>query len=178
MGIPITGNWRDVVGYEGLYSVSDEGQVWSHINNRLRKLVFNKGNGYMMLFLVDLKGGKKCVYAHRLVAMAFVDRQQGKDVVNHIDENKTNNFASNIEWCTKQYNNTYNDKLSANKKQVAMISLGGVVAMVFESAREASRTLGIEYKNISACCLGKRNLCGGYAWRFIEKTGGVSSVSQ
>lgn len=161
--------WKDVVGWEGLYLVSDQGRVYSKIKNRIRKQVFNKANGYMMLFLVDLKGGKKCVYIHRLVAMAFVGREEGKNVVNHKDENKTNNCASNIEWCTKHYNNVYNGKIDVCEKPVLQFSRDGNLIKKWKSAREASRILNLQYKNISACCRGKRNFCGEFVWKFTSK---------
>jgi len=170
MGIPSGQVWHDVVGYEGLYLVSDRGEVWSNITHRIRKQVHNKANGYKMLFLVDLKGGKKCVYVHRLVAMAFVPREVDKDVVNHIDENKTNNHSTNIEWVTKQYNNVYNDKIAANRKPISQLSPDGTLIKTWESAREASRQLNLEFKNISACCRGKRSTCGGFTWQFVKET--------
>jgi hypothetical protein len=162
-------NWADVVGYEGLYLVSDQGRVYSKIKNRIRKQCLNKANGYMMLFLVDLKGGKKCVYVHRLVAMAFIKREPGKDIVNHKDENKTNNCANNIEWCTKHYNNTYNGKIEVCEKPVLQLSRDGKLIKKWKSAREAARSLRLEYKNISACCYGKRNVCGEFVWKFAKK---------
>lgn len=109
--------WKDVIGYEGLYQVSNKGNVKSvdkYVNNRYGygKKRFFKGKilsqhtdrlGYATVhFSVKGKGSTKKV--HRLVCEAFCERQTGQNLVNHIDGNKLNNFAENLEWCTSKYN--------------------------------------------------------------------------
>lgn len=106
--------WRNVVGYEGLYQVSNLGRVrtLAHVTNgkphraRIRKLTRNPKTGY---FLVNLsKDGKsKNLYVHRLVALAFVDNPDNKTTVNHKNEIKTDNRAENLEWMTLRENLRY-----------------------------------------------------------------------
>ena len=95
---------KDVAGYEGRYFVSDTGDVFGVKCTKLKP--HNNGYGYM---LVDLyKDGKmKHARVHRLVAEAFIQNPNGLPEVNHKDENKENNSASNLEWCTPSYNKKY-----------------------------------------------------------------------
>lgn len=121
--------WRDIKGYEGLYQVSNLGRVKSlarHKKNRgkLQKVEETiriptvEKNGYAR---VDLsKDGKRKMYCvHRLVAEAFVPNCENKPQVNHIDENRSNNNANNLEWVTNKENcnyGTHNKNLSQAKK--------------------------------------------------------------
>ena len=73
-------------------------------------------NGYLCVSLFDADGESHKVKVHRLVALAFVDNPCKHKCINHIDEDKTNNAADNLEWCTKAYNNTYG---TARKRAVA-----------------------------------------------------------
>ena len=92
--------WKDVKGYEGLYKVSNTGKVKSFQRNR-EKLLSDKyyENGYLRASLSKNKEKKK-VLIHRLVAETFIPNPENKPEVNHIDGNKKNNNASNLEWCT------------------------------------------------------------------------------
>lgn len=102
--------WRDIYGYDGMYQVSDLGRVRSRYSGEWKLIRTNKDKyGYLQVSLC--KGGKhKRFYVHRLVAQAFIENDDsGKNEVNHIDECKQNNRVSNIEWCDRHYNITYND---------------------------------------------------------------------
>ena len=102
--------WRDVVGFEGLYKVSNLGNVKSLNYNRTGKEKLMKpqtdGHGYLQVMLY--KDGKyKIKKIHRLVAEAFIPNPDNLPCVNHKDENKTNNKEFNLEFCTYEYNNNY-----------------------------------------------------------------------
>lgn len=122
--------WKDVEGYEGLYQVSSEGNVFS-LRRRRKVSLHNTSNGYMQVHL--WKGGKpEYLYVHRLVATAFCERVNAEDIhVNHKDENRKNNAASNLEWCTNKYNHVYGNY---RQKQFETKRKNGKTTAVFQYA--------------------------------------------
>lgn len=90
--------WKDIPGYEELYRVSDEGDVYSCTKDELRALTINK-HGYKQVGLYK-DGVTKTFPVHRLVALAFVPNPDSKLVVNHKDSDTSNNNVSNLEWVT------------------------------------------------------------------------------
>ena len=141
------------------------GRIRSLRSGKIRKLVPNKQNGYLMIVLCG-DDFKKTVTVHRLVAAAFCEKPDGCDFVNHKDENKHNNVASNLEWVTKAYNNTYNGKTQRCCKPIEQVDEDSNVIRIWASARKAANELGIQYRNISSVCRGLRQRAGGYKWRF------------
>ena len=103
--------WRPVPGYEGLYEVSDQGRVKrlavSRIHGRSYKERLLKcctqANGYKHVVLTNKDQGKKCFLVHRLVALSFVEGDTSLNV-NHLDGDRSNNKASNLEWVTQAEN--------------------------------------------------------------------------
>lgn len=150
--------WKDVVGYEGLYQVSNLGRVKSLIRNVVMKQRLNKDN-YPEIVL--FKNGKhKTFTVHRLVALAFIpnDDVTTKTQVNHIDEDKTNNKISNLEWCTPEYNVSYGTRTErmakTRSKKVMCITTGDI----YESTNDALEKLKLTWKaTISQCCRGERS---------------------
>jgi ribosome-binding protein aMBF1 (putative translation factor) len=100
--------WKDIVGYDGCYQVSNTGSVKSFYNNRdgkILKLSTNK-QGYNTVSL-HKENKTKSFSVHRLVATCFISNDNNYPAVNHKDENKTNNNVDNLEWCSYKYNNNY-----------------------------------------------------------------------
>ena len=93
--------WKDIQGYEGLYSVSATGLIKTHIYNKILKPRIQ--DGYETVVLYRNKK-HKAFRVHRLVAMAFLDNPNSYEQVNHIDGNKRNNNIKNLEWCTAEQN--------------------------------------------------------------------------
>lgn len=90
--------WKDIIGYEGLYQISDDGELFSVRSNRI--LTPNIGmDGYKKAVL-SVGSKRKTVRINRLVAEAFVENPENKPMVNHKDCNKLNNRADNLEWVT------------------------------------------------------------------------------
>ena len=124
------------------------------------------------------KDGKvKQPTVHRLVAEAFIPNPNNLDTVNHKDEVKTNNVASNLEWLSRTDNNNYgtrnkriaeaqiNDPKKSKPVQMFDKTTGELLA-TFPSQSEASRVTGVAFQNISSCCNGKLKSTGGYVWRY------------
>ena len=160
-------SWKPVKGFEKYYLISNTGKVWSIRNKRLRVLVPNYKNGYLTVVLCGENTKKTCT-VHRLVAEAFIEKPINYDFVNHKDENKHNNNFSNLEWCTKAYNNTYNGKTQRVCKAVESEDLKTGKKMRWRSAREATKAGYGDYRNISACCTGRKKSAYGKKWRFIS----------
>jgi hypothetical protein len=104
--------WKDVVGYEGIYKVSDLGNVkrvssFSGVNKKYlgdyHLKVRDNGKGYYRIKLTKNNKSKR-VMLHRIIAQAFIKNEHNKPFVNHIDHNKKNNSLSNLEWCTQSEN--------------------------------------------------------------------------
>lgn len=190
-------SWKDIEGYEGLYQVSNLGNVKSLKNNKTKKekilKPFKTRKGYLQVILCKNKTIKR-FSVHRLVANAFIENPNNYPCVNHKDECGTNNVVENLEWCTYKYNtnygtcierraksiknntnrskaiskaNTNNPKIS---KQVGAFKDCNLV-MTFPSTREANRQ-GYNKGNVSACCRNcymreGNNVYKGYEWRYI-----------
>jgi len=177
--------WRDIRNYEGLYQVSNKGRVKSlgqtvrgrsdskrHLKGRILKL-YTTNSGYLQVTLYKASGKKKKFLVHRLVCEAFHENPENKPCVNHIDENKENNIASNLEWCTYKENNnhgTHNARVAkAQSKSVGQYTRDGELVKVWQSAYEVQRQLGFAHGNISAVALGKQKSVYGYVWKYIEE---------
>ena len=94
--------WRKIKGYEGIYSVSNIGNIRNDQTNKiLSKYVSHKG--YEVIYLCN-KGKRKNMKVHRLVAIAFIPNVENKPQVNHKDGNKLNNNVDNLEWVTCKEN--------------------------------------------------------------------------
>lgn len=154
--------WKDVVGYEGLYQVSDKGQVKSLRRNKILSPI-NNGKNYMAVILTK-NGQNKYCKIHRLVVEAFIPNPNNLPQVNHKDENKQNNCVDNLEWCSVEYNNQY-----SHNKAIFQKNIKNEIIKKWESITIASKTLNIQRSNINSVCLGKRQFAGGYKWEYAKE---------
>ena len=181
--------WKDIEGYEGLYQVSNLGRVRSlgrdivrrtrygtmapyHISGRVLKPLHSQGD-YCYVHLFDKDGTSTNHKVHRLVAKAFVPNPDNLNEVNHIDEDKDNNRADNLEWCKHVDNcnhGTRNERSKAKRsKPVQQLDADGNVVAEYPSTIEAERVTGTSRYQIRMCCNGKYKTAGGYRWKFKEQ---------
>ena len=110
---------------------------------------------------------QKIFFVHRLVAINFVDNPLGKPCVNHIDENKTNNHFSNLEWCTHKENSNWGSAIERRKtkrsKQIVGINIDNGQIIEFPSINEAGRN-GYQQSSIWMCMNGRQSVHKGYKW--------------
>ena len=164
-----TGVVRDteVQIYNGRYSVTSGGRVWSSRSNKFLKPYYSKW-GYAYVDLC-VNGVKKRVFIHRLVAEMFIPNPKNFPQVNYKDEDKTNNSVDNLGWCTASYNNSYgslnSQKTQRFGKPVTCIETG----VTYNSAGEAARATGCCRSSILSICNGKFYTTHGYHWKFEEE---------
>ena len=113
--------WKDISGYEGLYQISNLGNVKSLNYSRTGKeRILKPGtdkDGYLLVTLYKNRN-KRPFKIHRLVAKAFIPNPDNKSDVNHKDENKTNNCVDNLEWMTRMENNNFGTRNERISKSV------------------------------------------------------------
>lgn len=156
--------WKEIKGYEGLYAISDRGRVKSLKSGRVLKPGINS-NGYELVVLC--KNGKQKNYTvHRLVAEAFIPNTDNLLQVNHIDECKTNNDVSNLEWVTA----SQNMKHSAHQQscRINQLTLDGKFVKVWGSSRQINKELGYNASSIIQCCKGKYKQRHGFRWQYSD----------
>lgn len=164
--------WKDVKGYEGLYKVNQHGDVMSNARrgNRYGTHIMkpqDDGHGYRQLCL-SKNGKQKSVRIHRLVAEAFVPNPNGYTEVNHIDEDRWNCDASNLEWCSRKYNVSYGTRTAKTSSKVGMYSQDMELINVYGSIREACRANNFNTPgNISNVLKGKAATAYGYVWKEV-----------
>lgn len=160
-------NWKKVKGSDGVYSVSDKGQVRNNLTGKILKPSPYE-NGYLAT-QIFIDGKQKRIRIHRLVAEHFIPNVNNFPYINHKDENRENNNADNLEWCTSKYNNNYGGR---NKKiaktlghKVYKCDLTGKIIDVYPSIIEAARQNGLCESSIRRACKKSCNISKGYRWR-------------
>lgn len=161
--------FKDIRNYEGLYQISNKGNVRSIIsNNKILKPHLTK-KGYLSVKLYN-GGKKKDFLVHRLVADAFIGNPQCLDTVNHKNEIKNDNRVENLEWMSLYDNNRYgsHDYRMANKLCVPIIQydLNGNFIKEWKSMKSVQEEKGFRISHISECCLGKQKTSYGYIWKY------------
>ncbi len=143
------------------YVAFSNGKIYSKKSNRFLKPISRGEYDYVTI-------GRKMVAIHRIIAKCFVANPENKPCVNHIDGNKRNNKAGNLEWCTYSENliHAYRKGLNKRERKVVRIDDCGN-EVVYRSAREAEKE-GFANQLIAKCCKGNRKHHKGYRWRYAE----------
>lgn len=185
--------WKDIIGWEGLFQVSNLGRfkalekkvVSKHGITYSHEERIIKGHiryGYRVIGL-RRPGVHKNVLAHRAIATAFIPNPENKPCINHKDGNKGNNDLSNLEWVTYSENlqHAYDNNLKKpaqlgkfgskhhRSKKVAMLTMSGKLIKTFDSMSIAGREMGFDRGNISGACNGRLKSLGGYKWVHADK---------
>ena len=158
--------WKEIENTNGLYLISDEGDVFSCRSGK--KLKFSYRDGYAAVEL-NIDGVATKHYVHRLVATAFVPNPNQFPIINHKDENPGNNHADNLEWCTHRYNVLYGSAVDRRiehteykygadnpaSRKVYQFDMQGHLIGTYVSAREAAKQTGYNSKSICKAAAGK-----------------------
>ena len=180
--VDMSEEWRDVAGYEDLYQVSSEGRVkslerklphWRGGEQIKKERILNPGidrDGYLKLNLCA--GGKtRTFYVHRLVGQAFHENPDNKPQVNHINEDKTDNRACNLEWCTCKQNINHgsrNERVAkALGKPIGQYKLDGQLIKVWPSAYMVERQTGFSKASIWGVANGRYKQAYGFIWKYV-----------
>lgn len=171
--------WKDVVGYEGLYQVSNLGNVKSLIGWDVSKQQYIKREKVLSPSeseykrVVLYKDGKcKTISIHRLVAKTFLDNPNNLPQINHKDENKYNNCVDNLEYCTHKENMNHGTKQEREsnvktKYKVFQYDLHGNFIKEWKNLREIEQNTNYKKSNIGYCCRNKNKTAYGFKWKYI-----------
>lgn len=176
--------WLDIKDFEGYYQISNNGDVRSVE----RQVNANKNGGIKILksitikqtianhgyYVVNLRkhGLNKVITVHRLVATHFIDNNEKKVTVNHIDGDKTNNHVTNLEWATYGENNIHALKNQLRKprgRKVLQYDINLNLICSYISVTEASRETNIGRCTISNCLNERTSFAGGFIWIYNDE---------
>jgi len=157
----------EVFGRE--YFISKNGALFNGRMEKLSTAIDRYGYEYIVLRMKEGKSVKrKKLFVHRAVATLFIENPGGKPQVNHIDGNKKNNSASNLEWVSSAENQTHSRYVLGNTTGFSDTPVRCVeTGKQYRSTREAWRETGVGYSHISECAAGKRKTAGGFHWEAV-----------
>ena len=172
--------WKDVKDYEGLYQVSNLGNV-KRLNGKWVKKeryvnqIITSSYKYYSVCLSNHQETRR-FFVHRLVAQAFVENYENKPIINHIDGNKLNNRSDNLEWCTQKENVKKSYELGLSKlardlgrsRKVGQYDLDNNLIKVWDCFLDIENELGFYKQNIWKCCNGWRNKAHGFIWKYAD----------
>lgn len=189
--------WRDVgivkgVDFTGYYQVSNKKRVKSvgriitrkdgrkmSIKEKIKEQYLDPIRGYWTVNFT--KYGKNYnMQVHRLLAMAFIPNPNNLPVVNHLDENRSNNDLTNLAWCTVRENNMWGTAIDRRVEKtgspIVQLDINGDVVKAWRSAKDADKN-GYDDKSLTLCLLGKQKTNHGYKWSYIKDDNEYRNIS-
>lgn len=165
--------WKDIKDYEGLYKISNLGRVKNKKNYILKLRKDRKG--YLIAYLYK-KQKMKCKKVHRLVAQAFIENNNNKPQINHINGLKEDNKVENLEWVTPSENINHAYKKGLHKKyygsnhnnarSIIQYDIKGNFIKEWGSIIEAAKSYNTSEENIYSCLNKKSKTAKGYKWEY------------
>lgn len=169
--------WKEIEGYTGIYLVSDLGKVKRiYKNGKERVIKPNEINSGYFVVNLCVNSKPKIKLVHRLVAEAFIPNPEKLSQVNHINEDKTDNRACNLEWCDSKHNIGYgtaikrrSDKMKGNTYSNAKRKIMCVeTRKIYDSVYQAGKQTGIYRSMINNVLRGRFSQTKGYHWKYVE----------
>jgi hypothetical protein len=171
--------WLPVLGFEGLYEVSSLGQLRNKKGEIMKQGIKRTPCTCYKVVRLWKEGTYYTKYVHRLIAEAFIPNPDNLPMINHKDEDGTNNLIGNLEWCTREYNVNYGTAKERrakkirgreSEKRVAVIgrTIDGKYEEWFPSIAEAAKVVNGSTSSISKVCKGERKTAYGYRWAYAD----------
>lgn len=174
--------WRDIVGYEGLYQVSNLGNVKSldretkgrikGFKNKLKGKYLKPDlmrSGHLRVTLYK-NGTNKHLQVHRLVALSFIENNDNKEFVNHLDENPSNNNVDNLEWATAQENTNWGtgiERRAKNQYKKIKVTYIDNTYEIWESQTIFAKEFKINISGINNVLNGRRTNYKGMIFEYV-----------
>lgn len=173
--------WKDVVGFECRYAVSNKSRVVSYPRPHNHGWVLKPApmsHGYRYVSMYDANGKHYCVGLHRIVAEAFIPNPSGYKFIDHINGIRDDNRIENLRWCNRQMNmnnpitksrisESKKGKPSGRAKGIVQILNDKVIA-VYRTSVEASANFNGNFSSICACCRGEIEQYAGFKWMYLS----------
>lgn len=175
--------WKPIEGFEGYYEVSNKGRVRSlerritcrngsvrSVNERMLKLSPSKTNGYINVWLYK-SGEVQRFTVHRLVAIHFINNPNNRNIINHINEIRTDNDVSNLEWVTHAENMAHRGAFQKGRlkvrKKIYQYTLDGILRKTYGYAEE-TKLDGFRPNGVTQAALGYAKTYYGFIWSYAR----------
>lgn len=171
--------WKVINLYGKEYTVSNMGIILSCKTHKPLKGYFST-SGYKYILVKEYKENKTLYHhikIHRIIAMLFIENPNNYTCVNHIDGNKENNRADNLEWCNYSQNirHAIDHKLMKTRKginlkrKIEQYDINGNFIKRWDRICDIENEYNVSHSAIRFCCLGKMKTCKGYIWKYADE---------